>query len=166
MDDKKSPHGAKAAQSTAPHEPQNATPKGSTSNDTTPTSSTAQNVRLYCCLPQGETYTDQPANKKAAELEARARSWIGANPLVWAKWVEEVAGAAQSGTRWSCQLLAEKARAYDLVNKHGEPFKVNNTLRPALARILCEEVPAARSYVELRASVFEHAYIERQNRAD
>lgn len=157
MDDKKSPHGAKADQSTAPHEPQSATPKGATPKNTT----AAPTVRLYCCLPKGETYTDQPANKKAAELEARARSWIGANSTIWAKWVKEVEEAAQSGTRWSCQLLTEKARAHDLVDKHGEPFKVNNILRPALARILCEEVPAARSYVELRTSVFERAYIER-----
>ena len=57
--------------------------------------------------------------------------------------------------------MTEKARAYDLVDSNGEPFKVNNSLRPALARILCEVVPAAREYVSLRMSVFEVAHAER-----
>lgn len=159
---KKDPRAVSSDQTETAQKPLEATLEGSTSNDTTPASSNAQNVRLYCCLPNGEAYTDQPYNRKARAIEYRARSWIGANPTVWAKWVEEVERAAQSCTRWSCQLLAEKARAYDLVDKHGEPFKVNNNLRPALARILCEEVPAARSCVELRTSVFERAYAERR----
>lgn len=159
---KKDPRAVSSDQTETAQKPLKATPEGSTSKNTTATPT----VRLYCCLPKGETYTDQPTNKKAAALEDRARSWIWANPIVWAKWVEEVERAAQGGIRWSCQLLAEKARAYDLVDSNGEPFKVNNNLRPALARILCEEVPAAREYVELRTSIFERAYIERQNKAD
>lgn len=163
---KKDPRAVSSDQTETAQKPQNAALAGSTSNDTMPTSSSAQNVRLYCCLPNGEAYTDQPYNRKARAIEYRARLWIRNNPVVWSKWVEEVEEAARSGARWSCQLLVEKARAYDLVNSSGEPFKVNNNLRPALARILCEEVPAAREYVELRTSVFERAYIERQNKAD
>mgnify|MGYP000759042327 CR=1 FL=1 len=162
----KDPRAVSSDQTETAQKPQSAAPEGGTSNDTTPTSSTVQNVRLYCCLPKGETYTEQPYNKKACALESRARAWLKANCVVWAKWVEEVEESARSGTRWSCQLLAEKARAYDLVDSNGEPFKVNNDLRPALARILCEEVPGACPYVELRTSIFERAYIERQNRVD
>ena len=122
-------------------------------------------THLYCCLPKGETYTDQPYNKKAQNLEYRARSWVEANPMVWADWVHKVSQAARAATRLSCQLLAENARAFDLVDASGEPFKVNNDLRPALARLLCEEVPEACPYVELRTSVFERAWVERHEEA-
>lgn len=58
--------------------------------------------------------------------------------------------------------LIEEARTYDLVDANGEPFRVNNVLESALARIVCEEMPEAREYVSLRMSVFEIAHAERQ----
>ena len=118
----------------------------------------------FCCLPKGETYTDQPANKKAAELEARARAWVAGNSHIWAIWVRKVKAATNTGQRWSIQSLAEQARTLDTVNDCGEPFRVNNTLLPALARILCEEVSEARRFVEVRTSVFEQAYAERHKK--
>lgn len=169
MNDNKNPYGAKADQSTAPYEPIKATASGDNTKDTTATSEgnkarSASPLRLFCCLPKGETYTDQPANKKASELEARARAWVAGNSHIWAIWVCKVKAATNTGQRWSIQSLAEQARTLDTVNDCGEPFRVNNTLLPALARILCEEVSEARRFVEVRTSVFEQAYAERHKK--
>lgn len=167
MNDNKNPYGAKADQSTAPYEPIKATASGDNTKDTTATSEgnkarSAFPLRLFCCIPKGETYTDQPANKKAAELEARARSWIEANPSAWSRMVSEVNAAIEAKRRWAMRRLIEEARTYDLVDANGEPFRVNNVLESALARIVCEEMPEAREYVSLRMSVFEIAHAERQ----
>ena len=110
-------------------------------------------------------YTDQPANKKAAELETRARSWIEANPSAWSRMVEEIMADVEAKRRWAMRRLIEEARTYDLVDANGEPFRVNNVLESALARIVCEEMPEAREYVSLRMSVFEVAHAERQGKA-
>ena len=149
--------------------PKDDTASGDNTKDTTATSEgnkarSASPLRLFCCLPKGETYTDQPANKKAAELEARARAWVACNSHIWAIWVRKVKAATNTGQRWSIQSLAEQARTLDTVNDCGEPFRVNNTLLPALARILCEEVSEARRFVEVRTSVFEQAYAERHKK--
>ena len=164
MNDKNSPHGAKADQSTAPHEPIRAAQTSDKDKTTTHAqkAAKARPLRLYCCLPEGETYTDQPANKKAAELEARARSWIEANPSAWSRMISEVKAAVKAERRWAMRRILEEARTYDLVDSNGEPFRVNNNIEPALARILCEEMPEAREYVELRMSVFEVAHAERE----
>lgn len=167
MNDKNSPHGAKADQSTAPHEPIRAAQTSDKDKTTTHAqeAAKARPLRLYCCLPKGEAYTDQPANKKAAELEARARSWIEANPSAWSRMVSEVNAAIEAKRRWAMRRLIEEARTYDLVDANGEPFRVNNVLESALARIVCEEMPEARKYVELRMSVFEVAHVERNGEA-
>lgn len=117
--------------------------------------------RLYCCLPRGESYTEQPYNRKAAQLEARARSFKATNSWLWARWVEDVRNEAANRRRWSGSFLAETARKYDAVNDDGEPFKINNDLIPAFTRMLCEEIPEACPFVELRTSVFEKARDER-----
>lgn len=162
---KKDPRAVSSDQTETAQKPQSATLESGTSNDTTLTSSNAQNMHLYCCLPKGETYTDQPANKKAAELEARARFWIEANPSAWSRMVEEIKLAVEAKRRWAMRRLIEEARTYDLVDANGEPFRVNNVLESALARIVCEEMPEAREYVSLRMSVFEVAHAERQGEA-
>lgn len=137
--------------------PKNATKQGDTSKNNTGTSLRI----LRCCLPDGEAYTDQPINRKAAEIEARARAWMFANPSVWRQWSERVKRDTANKRRWSVQALAESTRAEDRVNDSGESFKVNNDLLPALSRILCEEIPEAGQYVELRTSIFERARSER-----
>lgn len=166
MDDKNSSRAVSSDQTETAQKPKEATPKGDTSKNTTATleGNKARPLRLYCCLPKGETYTDQPANKKAAELEARARSWIEANPSAWSRMVEEIEAAVKAKRRWAMRRLIEEARTYDLVDANGEPFRVNNVLESALARIVCEEMPEAREYVSLRMSVFEVAHAERNEK--
>lgn len=166
---KDDPRTVTSDQTSTARESQNATHKGDIPKNTTVTpkgnkARSASPLRLFCCLPKGEAYTDQPANKKAAELEARARAWVACNSHIWAIWVRKVKAATNTGQRWSIQSLAEQARTLDTVNDCGEPFRVNNTLLPALARILCEEVSEARRFVEVRTSVFEQAYAERHKK--
>lgn len=121
--------------------------------------------QLICCLPHNESYTDQPYNRKARKLEERAKAWVAVNSQVWERWKHEVSKAVKNRRRWSGSFLVQTTRQYDLVNDNGEPFKVNNDLEPAFARMLCGEVPGAVEYVDLRTSVFERAVAERHEEA-
>lgn len=166
---KDDPRTVTSDQTSTARESQNTTHKGDIPKNTTATpegkkARSARPLRLFCCLPKGEAYTDQPANKKAAELEARARSWIEANPSAWSRMVEEIRADVEAKRRWAMRRLIEEARTYDLVDANGEPFRVNNVLESALARIVCEEMPEAREYVSLRMSVFEVAHAERNEK--
>lgn len=170
MDDIKSSRAVSSDQTETAQKPNNVTasddmPKNNMGAPVKAKARSASPLRLYCCLPEDETYTDQPANKKAAELEARARSWIEANPSAWSRMVEEIRAAVEAKRHWAMRRLIEEARTYDLVDANGEPFRVNNVLESALARIVCEEIPEAREYVSLRMSVFEVAHAERQGEA-
>lgn len=153
----KDPCAVSSDQTETAQKPNKATSKGDNTKHNTGTSLRI----LRCCLPDGEAYTDQPINRKAAEIEARARAWMFANPSVWRQWSESVKRDTAIQRRWSVQALAESTRAKDRVNDSGEFFKVNNDLLPALSRILCEEIPEAGQYVELRTSIFERARAER-----
>lgn len=166
MDDKNSSRAVSSYQTETAQKPKEATTGGDNTKTTTHAQEAvkARPLRLYCCLPEGEAYTDQPANKKAAELEARARSWIEANPSAWSRMVEEIRADVEAKRRWAMRRLIEEARTYDLVDANGEPFSVNNVLESALARIVCEEMPEAREYVSLRMSVFEVAHAERHEK--
>lgn len=57
--------------------------------------------------------------------------------------------------RFSMKWVAEQARRKDFAGKGGEPSAFSNTLTAAFARILVEEHPEARPFVELRPSVFD-----------
>lgn len=169
MDDKNSSRAVSSDQTETAQKPKEATTSGDNTKNTTATlegnkARSASPLRLYCCLPKGEVYTDQPANKKAAELEARARSWIEANPSAWSHMVEEIRADVEAKRHWAMRRLIEEARTYDLVDANGEPFRVNNVLESALARIVCEEIPETREYVSLRMSVFEVAHAERHEK--
>lgn len=158
MDNNKSPRTVIGRQTDTAQEPKQITAKGDTQKGITQ----GEAIRLYCCLPCGDHYSDQPYNLRAKKTEARARAWIADNPAIWSQWLREVRVATENKRRWSCQELVEISRAHDHVDKHGNAYKINNDLRPAFARILCEQVPNARNYVELRTSVFERAYLERK----
>lgn len=152
MCDKKSPRAVSTYQNSTAQKPQEAANDDDAMKDTT---------AVPFCLLGGETYTEQAANQKAREIEARARAWIDANSTLWSCWASDVRDAVRERSPWSMKHLAAVARFSDRVNDTGEPFKINDNLISALVRIMCEEVDGAAELVIVRRSIFERAREER-----
>lgn len=86
----------------------------------------------------------------ASESVYFARLWIEANPDAWAYIVKRALTDARAKRRVSIAQLVEDVRRIDFVNHNGQPFKINNRLRPGLARILARDYPEIASYIEMR----------------
>lgn len=95
----------------------------------------------------------------SSELQA-ARRLREKNPNVWATWVAAAEDAAAHERRFSVQLVTEQTRAHDYVDNDGQPFKLNNNMRAAWARMLASEYPQVRPYIELRRSKFDADFPE------
>lgn len=70
----------------------------------------------------------------------------GFKEFVWSWCLKEVAHKR----RFSMRAALEEARRKDWARTDGDPFKVNNNLSPALARLLLAEHPEAAPFIELR----------------
>lgn len=119
--------------------------------------------RHFCVLSQGQVYTNQPANLKAKALHEQAKRWKDANAGIWSEWLSEVSQAVSARRSWSIAWLVDDTRRYRQVDSAGSDFKVNNTLKAALARMLCAEVEGAADRTRLKESIFEQAERERNN---
>lgn len=84
--------------------------------------------------------------------EAGAREWIAANPEAWAYMTRTARFAASRGVRFGMKGLAEHVR-WNHILANGVPYKLNNNIVSALARILVEEHPFVAPYLEMRGSV-------------
>jgi len=87
-----------------------------------------------------------------SEMMKRAMTWRSENINAWSR-MKEIAGERiREGRRFSIAELAEEARYRMRTKGHDQGFKINNSLRAALARLLIKEVPNAVDYMEIRAS--------------
>ncbi|NTU88463.1 MAG: hypothetical protein HGA54_00935 [Actinobacteria bacterium] len=97
-----------------------------------------------------------PEKKKiltGAEMEKRARKWIHDNFNVWCSMKRVAKHRALYGKRVSIAKLVEDVRDECEVDAiDGEKFKVNNSLRAPLARILITECPEVAPYIDTRMS--------------
>ncbi len=66
--------------------------------------------------------------------------------FIWDYCLNEVAAQRH----FSMQAAFEEARKKDWTRTDGDPFRVNNSLRAATARLFVQEHPEARPYIELR----------------
>ena len=98
---------------------------------------------------------NDPKEKKTRELLREAVSWRDLNPRVWAGWVAAAITHAMAGQRFSMQQLIEETRAAWNVDEEGNDVLINNTLAPIFARMLAQEEPLTRPYIELRKSRFD-----------
>mgnify|MGYP001748199042 CR=1 FL=1 len=89
---------------------------------------------------------------KARERMARALAWVEDNPTAWAHVEREALSRASKGTRVSPQELFEHVRRHDFMDADGGHVMVNNTLIPALSRILMARHPELSPFIERRAS--------------
>lgn len=79
-----------------------------------------------------------------------ARLWIKENPEAWARMVSIAQADAQNKRRVSIARLVEIARFMEYHREESKPFKVNNRLRPGLARILAHDYPEIAPFIEFR----------------
>lgn len=98
----------------------------------------------------------------AANAVYHARLWVKDNPDVWEKWKRIAKEEVQHKRRFGIQWLAEESRKKDQVDSEGRPFKINNTLTPALARLLVADLPEVRPYIQLRKSKADYVSMPKE----
>lgn len=92
---------------------------------------------------------------KARERMARALAWVEQNPMAWSYVEREALSRGSEGARVSPQELFEHVRRHGFTDAGGGHTTVNNTLIPALSRILMARHPELSSLVERRASAYD-----------
>ncbi|WP_288323442.1 hypothetical protein [uncultured Eggerthella sp.] len=92
-------------------------------------------------------------------LDYEARLWKDGNPDADTYITSRALQEARAGRRFGMKQLMEEARRKDFADTKGARTKINNTLSPALARILIEEHPEIRRFMETRHSVVDEAGI-------
>lgn len=84
-----------------------------------------------------------------------AREWVKLNPKIWQKWTGAALDAARHERRVSIGLLMEQTRSCDHVNGNGDLTLINNDYSPIFARLMVEEHPELKPFIELRKSRFD-----------
>lgn len=86
------------------------------------------------------------ASAEIHNAREKMRECPGFKEFIWGYCLREVAAKR----RVSMQAAICEARRIDWASTEGDPFRVNNNLSPALARLFLAEHPEARPYIELR----------------
>lgn len=103
---------------------------------------------------------DNVITRDASAQRYAAEQWRRENPDAWRYIVRIALNEAAHDRKFSMQYLIEEVRRKSLVTTEGKPFGVNNTMRPALTRLLVEEHPEVRPYVETRHAACDWAFQE------
>ena len=102
-----------------------------------------------CALPVERLHGMSRIEDSSAEVH-NAREKLRECPefgrFVWSWCLNEVA----HDRRFSMRAALEEARRIDWTRTDGDPFRVNNNLSPALARLFVAEHPEAAPYIETR----------------
>lgn len=85
-------------------------------------------------------------------LVRMAHEWIELNPVPWSYIVAEALKAARNRKRTSIAKLVEEARYTMRVEGIGDGFKINNSIRAVLSRILIAAYPEVGEVMECRKS--------------
>lgn len=86
----------------------------------------------------------------ASETGWRARQWIRDNPKAWEYAVNLALHEAHAKRRISMSWIIEQVRRKDFARSDNEPFKINNTLNSAFARIMAMDYPETKPFIEFR----------------
>lgn len=104
-----------------------------------------------------EAVSDGSVSLTGAEMVERAGRWVVGNWYAWERMKEEAVKRAREGRRFAISDLAEEARYRMRTEGKDQGFKINNSLRAALARRLIRECPEVKPYIEIRASKVDWA---------
>lgn len=108
--------------------------------------------------PKPDKNTTTPEREeKAHRLEHAARTWIACNTDAWAFMTSRALCEIRAKRRFGMKQLVEEARRKDFVDAYGGRTVIDNTISPALARILIEEHPEVQQFMETRRSVVDEA---------
>ena len=86
---------------------------------------------------------------------ARAVTWRMRNRDAWEYMVGLARERAEARTAFGMQELVEQVRRRDFTDSRGLPTRVNNTIVPALARILVDLHPECAPFIELRTRAYD-----------
>lgn len=98
-----------------------------------------------------------PTSLTGPEMVSRTNHWVTSNWYAWERMKEEAVKRARQGRRFSISDLAEEARYRMRTEGKDQGFKINNSLRAAMARRLIRECPEVEPYIEIRASKVDWA---------
>ena len=90
--------------------------------------------------------------EKADAMRKKADEWVRKNPDAWLFIRNEAVSRTDQRKRFGIGELCEQVR-WDMYAQGIDSFKVNNTIRAALARRLIAEYPPCKDYIEIRSSV-------------
>lgn len=108
--------------------------------------------------PKPDKNTTTPEREeKAYRLEHAARTWIACNTDAWAFMASRALCEVTAKRRFGMKQLVEEARRKDFADACGGRTVIDNTISPALARILIEEHPEVQRFMETRRSVVDEA---------
>lgn len=94
----------------------------------------------------------EPEGLSGEWMLREAAGWRHMNLRAWSAMKRIAEGYIAQGRRFSMETLIQRAR-YDMGTEGlSQGFKVNNNLRSALARMLVQELPQARPYLDMRGS--------------
>lgn len=79
-----------------------------------------------------------------------AERWREDNPDAWAWMVRHALADAEAERHISVYELVERVRMMDFARADGAPLKINNRIRPGLARILARDYPQTAPFIEFR----------------
>lgn len=88
----------------------------------------------------------EDASAEIANAQEKFKACPGFKRYLWDFLMADV----RAQRRTSVRAAMEQARRKDWTRTDGDPFKVNNSLSPAIARLFLLEHPEARPYLELR----------------
>lgn len=86
----------------------------------------------------------------AAWAAYSAKEWIHDNPDAYRHLVGFCLNEAGHERKFSFRRAIEEVRAKDYSDIQGRPFKINNNMTPALARIIVKEHPEVAPFIEFR----------------
>lgn len=86
----------------------------------------------------------------ASESVYFSRLWIKENPEAWQLMVDIAHKDAREKKYISISRVVELARMMDFHQNKNKPFKINNQLRPGLARILAQDYPELAPFIRFR----------------
>ncbi len=109
-----------------------------------------EDFNTVCCL-SGYSCRKEEIENATLFLE-RAKTWTIENPTCWQYIFSIIEKDVKAKRRASMKKAIELARAKSFVNVYGEDTKINNILTPAFSRIIIEQFPEWKQFLEIRKS--------------
>lgn len=97
----------------------------------------------------------QEREERALKIWKDAKLWRRRHPDAWCFMVSTAKREATEGRRFSVQWLSEQVRKRDFAS-FSTPYPIlDNSIRPALARMIVDENPEVRRWIEMRRSILD-----------